>query len=66
MSRIFALTKVGRKALRDGSADEEELKILEYLGENRSASEDQLEVAGGERYLLRGMKSGGLVRELTT
>lgn len=66
MSRIYALTKVGKRAYRDNSVDGEELRVLEYLQANRSASDDQLEIVGGEGWILRGMKKHGLIRELTT
>lgn len=66
MDRIYALTKVGKRAYRDGSVDGDELRVLEYLKANRSASEDQLEIVGGERWVLRRLKSRGLITELTT
>ncbi len=66
MSRIYALTKVGKRTYREDSVNGDELRILSYLQENRSASDDQLEIVGGERWLLRGMKKRGLIRELTT
>ena len=66
MSRIYVLTKVGRRAYNDGSVSEEEFRVLEYLKGNKSASDDQLEIVGGEGGLLRGMKRGGLITELTT
>ena len=65
MSRIFALTKVGKRAYRDDSISGDEMKVLEFLQANKSASEDQLEVVGGERYILRGLKKRGLITELT-
>ena len=66
MSRIYALTKLGKRAYKESSVDGDELKVLEYLKENHSASDDQLSIVGGERYILRGMKNRGLITELTT
>ena len=65
MSRIFALTKLGKRAYKDSSIDGDELRVLEYLKENHSASDDQLSVIGGERYILRQLKRRGLITELT-
>ena len=66
MSKIFALTKLGKRACRESSVDGDELRVLEYLKENHSASGDQLEIAGGERWVLRRLKKRGLITELTT
>ncbi len=65
MSKIYTLTKLGKRAYKDCSVSREELGILEYLKENKSASEDQLEVVGGERWILRGLEKRGLIKELT-
>ena len=64
MGEIYVLTKAGRRAYRDSSLSGEELRVIEYIHENRSASEDQLEVVGGERWVLRRLKRGGLIKEL--
>ena len=66
MSRIFTYSKLGKRAYRDNSVDEDEFRVLEHLVANKSASEDQLEIIGGERWRLRDMKKKGLVLELTT
>ena len=66
MSRIFCLTKVGKRALRDSSADGDELKVLEYLKEAHSASDDQLSIVGGGHWILRRLEGRGLIKELTT
>lgn len=66
MSRIYSLTKVGKRSYRDSAVSGSELRVLEYLQENKTASDDQLEIVGGERWVLRSMKSRGLIKELTT
>ena len=38
--------------VRNGSADAEDMKILEYLWNNKSATDDQLEIVG-ERWRVR-------------
>ena len=65
MSKIYALTKAGRKVCRDQSLDGDEMKIIEYLKDNKSASDDQLEIIGGSRWLLRSMEGNHLIKELT-
>lgn len=65
--RIYGLTKLGKKITSNGaSGDGEEVKVLQYLRENRTATDSELEVVGGERWLLKRLKSRGLVQELTT
>ncbi len=63
--RLFALTEAGKTAsTRDGS--DEESRVLRYLRENKTGTDDELEVVGGERYIMRSLKEHGLVKELTT
>ena len=64
MDKVYVTTKAGRRVLRDGSASDEELKVLQYIKDNRSASESQIEVVGS-RWLVRHLQKRKLVRELT-
>ena len=41
---VYKLTKLGKKVVRNGGADPEDMKILEYLWNNGTATDDQLEV----------------------
>ena len=43
---VYKLTKLGKRVVRGGGADPEDMKILEYLWNNGSATDDQLEVVG--------------------
>ena len=64
--RAFALTKLGQRLARDGAGDSpEERRVLQYLDEHKTASDDDLEVAGGPRWVVRRLKREGLVMELT-
>lgn len=65
MDRIYKITKLGKRVVRDSSLAEDELRILQYLKDNKSASSSQLEVAGGERWMLRSLQRRKLVKELT-
>lgn len=65
MSKIYEITKAGKRVLKDSSLSEDGLRILQYLKDNKSASSDQLEVAGGERWLVRSLKRKHLIKELT-
>lgn len=65
MTRVYALTKLGKRVYRDSSLDGDEMRIINFLMENKSASSEQLEVVGGEGWLLRSMKRRGLIKELT-
>ena len=65
MAKVYALTKLGKRVYRDSSLDGDEMRIINFLMENKSASSEQLEVVGGEGWLLRSMKRRGLIKELT-
>jgi len=65
MDRIYKITKLGKKVLRDSSLSEDELSVLQYLKDNKSASGSQLEVAGGERWMVKSLQRRKLIKELT-
>jgi len=64
--RVYSLTKLGERVIstRDGSSDDE-MKILQYIWENKTATDTELDVVG-ERWMIRRLKERGLVKELTT
>jgi len=64
--RIFGLTSLGKKVASTKEGSNEEMRILQFLRESRTGTEDELEVVGGESYILRRLKSQGLIQELTT
>ena len=64
--RIFSLTKLGKKVAGTKEGGDAEMRVLQFLKENRTGTEDELEVAGGERWILRGLQKRGLILELTT
>lgn len=64
MDKVYVTTKAGRRILRDGSATGDELKVLQFIKDNRSASESQVEVVGS-RWMVRHLQKRGLVKELT-
>jgi len=64
MSKIYEITKSGKRVLRDSSLSEDELRILQYVKDNKTASSDQLEVVGGEGWLVRSLKRRHLIKEL--
>lgn len=66
MSKVYVLTKAGRRVYRDQSLDGDEMRVIEYLKDSKSGSDDQLEVVGGSRWLLRSMVGSKLIKELTT
>jgi len=65
MDRVYTVTKKGRRVLRDSSLSEDELRVLQALKDNKSASGSQLEVEGGGRWMLRSLQRRKLVKELT-
>ena len=64
--RVYKITDEGRKAFRTGGGDSEEVRVLDYLmnSPGRSATDDQLDVVG-ERWVVKGLKRRGLIKELT-
>ena len=64
--RLYTRTKLGVRVVSDRSGSSDELRVLDYLVENHTATEDQLEVAGADRYSLKEMERRGLIKELTT
>jgi len=63
--RIYGLTKLGKKQAQKDLGGIE-MKVLHYIRENKTVTDDELYVIGGERYILRRLKDRGLVEELTT
>ena len=64
--RLFALTEAGKIAAKRDSGDDEESRVLSFLRQEQTATDDELEVVGGESYVMRQLKERGLVKELTS
>ena len=64
--RVFSLTELGKRIASTRDGDDEELRVLQFLKSNKTATDSELEVAGGERYTIRQLVSRGLIKELTT
>jgi len=65
--KVYGITKLGRRVASDStSSGGEEMRTLDYLRNNRTATEDELEVVGGERWLMNRLVRQGLAKELTT
>jgi len=63
--RLYAITALGDRIRKDRSGDSEVLRVLDYLYENKTASQDQLEVGGADIFTLKSMARHGLIQELT-
>jgi len=64
---IYALTELGKKIARTKTGSTPEMKVLQYLYENRTATDSELDtVTEGGSLACRSMKRRNLVRELTT
>jgi len=64
--KVYGLTQLGRKVVSSRSNGSVEMKILQFLAENKTGLDSELEVLGGERWLMRRLVKEGLVKELTT
>jgi len=63
--RIYALTDLGKKVTRNfDGANSDEMRILNYLRDYKTATDDELDKVG-ERWVVRRLKSRGLIKELT-
>lgn len=62
--RVYALTELGKKVTHSVDADSDEMRVLNYLRDNKTATDDQLDVVG-ERWIVRRLKRRGLIKELT-
>lgn len=60
------MTKLGKDVTRNYSGDsDEELRILQYIRDNKTATDAELSVVG-DSWVVRRLKSQGLVKELTS
>lgn len=64
--KVFALTKLGRRVASTHEGSDDEMRVLHYLRDNKTATDDEIEVACGGRWALRKLKSRGLIIELTS
>jgi hypothetical protein len=64
--RVYALTKLGRKVASTHDGSSEELKVLQFLRDNKTATDDEIEINCGGRWTLRRLRERGLVVELTS
>ena len=62
--KVFALTGLGRKVVRSSNGSAEDLCILEHLWNNKTATDDELDVVG-ERWRVHSLKKSKLIKELT-
>jgi hypothetical protein len=63
--RVYALTKLGKKMVDTKSEQTDEFRVLSHIRNNRTATDTELEVIGGERFVMRKLVERGLVKELT-
>ena len=64
--RVYGLTKLGERIASTKVGSNEEMRVLQFLFENKTGTEDELVVVGGDRYTMKKLVKEGLVRELTT
>lgn len=64
--RVYSLTKLGRRVSKSHEGSSEELKVLHYLRDSKTATDDEIEINCGGKWTLRRLKERGLVTELTS
>ena len=62
--KVYKLTKVGKKVVKNMSGDSEEMRILNYLRDYGTATDDQLEVVG-ETWLVKRLERDKIIEQLT-
>lgn len=63
--RIYGLTALGKRLTDTHGDSGDEMRVLHYIRDNKTATSDELEVVA-EGHVVRGLKRRGLVTELTT
>jgi len=63
MEKVLVTTKVGRREYNKGNLSSDEMKVMDYLIGNKSATLGQLEVASCETWVVRSMRRRGLIKE---
>jgi len=61
--KVFILTDVGKKVVKNRTGDTDTLRILDFLYENHTASEEDLAIAG-EKWRIRSLRRHGLIRQV--
>jgi hypothetical protein len=64
--KVYSLTKLGSRIAKTKTGDSPEMKVLQYLYENRTATDSEIETATGEKYVCGSLQRRGLIQELTT
>ena len=64
--RVYSLTKLGRKVSSSHEGNTDELRVIHYLKDNKTATDDEVEINCGGKWALRKLKERGLVTELTS
>lgn len=64
--RVFSLTRLGRKIASTHSGHSHESKVLQYLRDNKTATDDEIEINCGGTWTIRKLKERGLIVELTS
>lgn len=65
--KVFGLTDLGRRVARTKTGNSGEMRVMQYLYENRTATDSELDaVTGDARFICIRLKRRGLVRELTS
>jgi len=64
--RVYGLTDLGKRIAKTKTGDTSEYRILQFLRENRTGTDDELDIVGGDRYTLKKMEERNLIKELTT
>lgn len=63
-TRVYGLTDIGKKVTKTMEGDSDEMRVLNYLRDNKTATDDQLSVVA-DRWVVRSLKRRGLLKELT-
>ena len=63
--KIYALTELGRKVARDKQGDDDEMRVLHFIRDHKTATDSELSVVA-DSYVVKHLARNGLVKELTS
>jgi hypothetical protein len=61
--KVYGITELGKKVLRSGNSPAEEERVLQYVKDYRTASDDALDVVA-DRWIVTKLVGGKLLKEL--
>jgi len=62
---VYALTELGRKVARDKQGDGDEMRVLHFIRDHKTATNEELGIVA-DSYVVKHLVREGLAKKLTT